>query len=346
MISVFDKNLLPFTDGLRKLTKLLLEFRYIHFDHVQIRPSEYIKGQVDGDMKKRVVPVSPDALGQPIEVFVHQKLGIALESVERAMRHGALYLDGKRITGSRLLPAQGTVVLILEEKGRSAEESSSPAPSFRVLFEDESLIAVDKPAGWPTQPTIGRTGESLVDFVSLRCHSTVSVVHRLDLETSGVVVFGKTSSATAALALQFKNRAAEKKYLAITQLPMPLSGIISRPLCRDPKRAGNFKIAVGGQGIEASTRYQRLNLRDDFCAVALYPQTGRTHQLRVHLASIGAPIAGDTRYGGCVRIQERTIARCLLHAQSLRLAHPLSGKAIDFEAPVPADMKPFWPGVA
>jgi 23S rRNA pseudouridine1911/1915/1917 synthase len=176
------------------------------------------------------------------------------------------------------------------------------------------------------QPTPARSGDSLVDLARAHLKREPGLVHRLDRETSGVTVFGKTAAATRALAAEFRDGKASKRYLAVTAAGLPARGRIALPLSRDPSRPGRWRASKRHQGIEALTDYARLREGEGFAVVELFPRTGRTHQLRAHLAAIGFPIRGDGLYGG------EPAERCLLHAASLTV----QGKT--FEAPPPADL--------
>jgi 23S rRNA pseudouridine1911/1915/1917 synthase len=152
------------------------------------------------------------------------------------------------------------------------------------------------------------------------------LVHRLDRETSGVTVFGKHPKATARLAAAFREGRAKKEYRAVTSPGLPEAGLIDLPLSKDPSRPGRFRASARANGVSAVTRYLRLYDSAEVSVVALYPETGRTHQLRAHLAALGHPILGDTLYGG------REGGRCLLHAHRLEI----DGWTV--EAPVPDDV--------
>jgi 23S rRNA pseudouridine1911/1915/1917 synthase len=240
------------------------------------------------------------------------------------------------------LRAGQVVAVVLEEGGRSALAAPAPPPSLSIVFEDEDLVAVDKPPGITAQPTEGRVGESLVDRVSERLGRPAGLVHRLDRETSGVTVFGKTAAATTALAAEFREGHARKRYVAATGPGLPESGTVDLPLSKDPSRPGRWRASHAANGVPALTYFRTLYSGEAFCLVELLPQTGRTHQLRAHLTALGKPILGDARYGGAARAAELPAPRCLLHAQALELAHPRTGAPLRIEAPVPEDLHRFF----
>jgi 23S rRNA pseudouridine1911/1915/1917 synthase len=253
-----------------------------------------------------------------------------LAHVER----GAVYLNGRRVkdAGVRVGPGQ-KVMVVLEEGGQSVVTApEAPPPRLEVLHEDRDVIAVNKPAGVTAQPTPGRVGDSLLDLVSQHLGFEAGLVHRLDRETSGVTVFGRNPRATSSLAAEFREGRAKKEYLAVVPSGIDAEGTIDLPLSRDPSRPGRWRASRQANGIDALTHFTRLDDDGEQAVVALFPQTGRTHQLRAHLAGIGFPILGDALYGGA------DAARCLLHARKL----DLEALQLAFEAPVPSDVKRFW----
>ncbi len=278
-------------------------------------------------MKRKTV-VAPR--GEALKSLLIRELGIAPSGADRLLTRGAVYVDGKRVHEGRVLNNGERVTIVLEESGASTDSAASSALVVTTLFEDADVIVVDKPAGLPAQPTPGGA-ESLLDVVSKRLGFDAGLVHRLDRETSGVTIFGKHPQATSALAAAFRDGLAHKRYLAATSPGLPERGSITLPLSKDPSRPGRWRASAQANGITASTNYERLFSGDEFALVALMPLTGRTHQLRAHLAGVGWPIIGDTLYGGL-----ESAPRCLLHAQRLEI----SGEA--FEAPIPADLRAYF----
>ncbi|HSN14608.1 MAG TPA: RluA family pseudouridine synthase, partial [Anaeromyxobacteraceae bacterium] len=198
------------------------------------------------------------------------------------------------------------------------------------------LAAVDKPAGVPAQATLTTDRGTLPELVSALLGSEAILVHRLDRETSGVTVFARTKGAAAALAEAFRSGAPEKTYLALcAKAPSPPEGRVAVALGKDPKRAG-LRL-VDPRGEPAATRYRTLRDGPSAALVEARPETGRTHQIRVHLAHLGASLLGDPRYGGPRRVGEVAIPRVMLHAARLKLLHPVTGAPLVFEAPLPED---------
>jgi 23S rRNA pseudouridine1911/1915/1917 synthase len=296
-------------------------------------------------MKRRTFRVETLHAGRPLGEVLAGVLGLPREEVERLVGVGAVYVGGRRSRDAavRLTPEQ-VVTVVLEEGGQSPLAAvSTPRLAPRILHEDDQVLAVDKPAGMTAQPTEGRVGDSLVDWVGAHLQRPAGLVHRLDRETSGVTVFGKTPEATAALAGEFREGHARKRYLAaVGPVSLPAQGFIELPLSKDPSRPGRWRATRAANGIPALTGYRVLFTGSDFLLVELLPQTGRTHQLRAHLTALGAPILGDSRYGGAPQAGGLAAPRCLLHARTLELAHPRTGSPVRFEAPVPEDLTRFF----
>jgi len=297
-------------------------------------------------MKRRTFRVEPPRAGKSLGEALAAELGLTREESERLVQAGAVYVAGRRCRDvkARLAPGQ-VVTAVLEESGQRTLEAAAPAPAvgLRILHEDADVLVVDKPAGVTAQPTVGRVGDSLVDRVSAHLGRPAGLVHRLDRETSGVTVFGKTAQATTALAAEFREGRARKRYLAATgPVQLAAQGSVDLPLSKDPTRPGRWRASRAANGIPAYTDYRVLHAGTEFCLVELLPRTGRTHQLRAHLTALGAPILGDKRYGGASQAGEIAVPRCLLHAQALELAHPRGGKPVRFEAPVPEDLARFF----
>lgn len=267
--------------------------------------------------------------GGTIGEAVASALGMSLTQANGLVSAGAVYLSGRRCRDASTPVAQGdAIIAVLEESGRAAAPSAS-SRSVVVLHEDARLIAVDKPAGVLAQPGPSG-GDNLLELVSKRLGREAGLVHRLDRETSGVTVFGKTREATSELAALFREGKARKRYLAVVASGvLPPRGEIDLPLSRDPSRPGRWRASRQANGIDAFTRFEVVE-QGAVTVVALMPETGRTHQLRAHLTALGAPIAGDRLYGG-----DPSAPRCLLHAQRLKL------EELELEAPVPDDMTSF-----
>jgi len=241
---------------------------------------------------------------------------------------------------------RGEVVLV--ERPPEPPPQVTPEPlGLEVLYEDEDLIVVNKPAGMLTHPAPGESHGTLVGaLLAYFGHGPLEaprpelarpgIVHRLDRETSGAIVVAKNEAAQRHLSAAFKNRFVYKRYLAITQ-GVPREMTLIAPIGRHPTL--RHKMHVGGVNPRyAETDFTVLARSGGFALVEARPHTGRTHQIRVHLKHLGAPILSDELYGR----RHPSLSRQALHAYELRLPHPRSGLFLTFVAPIPSDMRQAW----
>ena len=287
-------------------------------------------------LRRRSFDAGPEESGS-LAGALARRLGMTTGEATALVARGAVYVRGRRSTDpSRRVRTGDRVMVVLEESGRPVLAPEPAPPPLVVLHRDPALLAVDKPAGLPAQATPGGA-TSLVDLVARALGRAPGLVHRLDRETSGVTLFGLTPAATAALAAEFRAGRVVKQYLGATGPALPEAGTIDRPLVRDRSRPGRWR-AASGRGVPALTEFRRLGGGEGYALAALRPRTGRTHQLRAHLASLGAPLVGDARYGGARRLGGDAVPRCLLHAQALIVRHPLTGRPVTLLAPLPEDL--------
>ena len=211
-----------------------------------------------------------------------------------------------------------------------------------ILYEDDDLMVLDKPAGLTVHPAPGHPGHTLVNALlahfphladigdSLR----PGIVHRLDKDTSGVMLVAKNNKAQADLIEQFKTHSVTKAYLVLVKGRLtPKEGIIEAAIGRDP--ANRKKMAVVERGRQASTEYTVVKYIGDYTLLEVRPQTGRTHQIRVHLGAIGFPVAGDKVYG----VKAPFLSRQFLHASLLGFSLPSTGKHVEFKSDLPEDLE-------
>lgn len=245
----------------------------------------------------------------------------------------------------RVLP--GELVLIEYREAPATELLPEPIP-LSVVYEDSNVLVLDKPQGLVVHPAAGNPSGTLVNALLYYCErlreqfpeqeARPGIVHRLDKDTSGVIVTAKNAASREALARQFRLRQAGKQYLAIVKGEPPEdSGRIESWLLRDRRNRKRFRsLGAGGRGKRAVTRWRVLRRRAGHALLSLHPHTGRTHQLRVQLAALGCPIVGDALYGS------RGAATLLLHAYRLRLRLPGESAPRTFRAPLPARFAQFW----
>lgn len=294
--------------------------------------------------------------------------GFSRSQLQELVRQGRVRLDGATVTdpGIRVKSIQTIEIRVPPPH---PPEPKGEAIGLKVLHEDASLIVIDKPAGLVVHPAPGNRTGTLVNALIHHCGESLSgvggvarpgIVHRLDKDTSGVMVVAKTDRAHRALSAQFadhgRTTALERRYLAIVWgRPVPFKGMIRARLARHP--ANRLKMAVSAtKGREAITHYEVIESfagAGAHAAISLVEcrlETGRTHQVRVHLAHVGHPVIGDDLYGAGFRSRTRVLRESLqtailrlerqaLHAGFLAFEHPETGKTMQFTADLPADMK-------
>lgn len=271
---------------------------------------------------------------------------------QRMIKLGLVLVDGEaEESPKKLLQAGETVEFELPP---SLPENAKPvAFPLEILYEDEDLLLVNKPRGMVTHPSPGHHEDSLVNF--LLYHTRLAresglrpgIVHRIDKDTSGLLVVAKTDLAQEGLAEQFRTHSIERRYVALVwgELAQP-AGTIDQCLGRHPRE--RMKFAVRADGKRAVTHYRRLKLFRKLSLVECRLETGRTHQIRVHLSHLGHPLVGDPLYGqyrDLSRIYPPSVVEGLrsfegqaLHAQSLGFTHPVSGEQMFFEVEMPEEM--------
>ncbi len=223
---------------------------------------------------------------------------------------------------------------------------------LNIKHEDEHLIVIDKPAGLVVHPAPGHPSGTLVNALLFHCTDLKGIggverpgiVHRLDKDTSGLIVVAKTDHALASLQNQFQERTIKKVYLALARGRLsPAKGVVCLPIARHLKDRKKMATGTDDEGREAETAYEVILHMDGYDLVRLFPKTGRTHQIRVHLASLGHPILSDSLYGGRSRGREPVLDRQALHAHQLELIHPNNKEVMIFKSSLPADMAQLIP---
>jgi 23S rRNA pseudouridine1911/1915/1917 synthase len=279
------------------------------------------------------------------DLAVSSVAGISRAHAQRLIGDGRALVDGRRARASdRLRGGERIQVELSAPPDTSLRPESIP---LRLAYEDEAMLIVDKPAGLVVHPSAGHTSGTLVNALLGRAEAMgeplgsiagvgrPGIVHRLDKDTSGLLVVAKTDAAQASLMRQFGDRSIEKEYLALVrgEAPSP-RGRIEAPVGRDPR--DRQRMAVVASGREAVTEYEALGSGGGYTLLLLRPRTGRTHQLRAHLSYLGLPIAGDHRYAGGAG--PGGLARQFLHAARLTLDRPLDGKRLTAWSELPADL--------
>ncbi|MFM9969992.1 MAG: RluA family pseudouridine synthase [Burkholderiales bacterium] len=265
------------------------------------------------------------------------------------LKSGHILLDGRHVSpdekvwGHELVELQGENLAPVDP---SVVPPAAEAIDLKVVFEDETVLVIDKPAGLVVHPGSGNWSGTLLNALlhyapQVQDIARAGIVHRLDKDTSGLLVVAKTQIAQTSLVRQLQSRSVERIYLALVHGRVERDGEVEAPIGRDPHN--RVRMAVSGSGRPALTRYQ---VRQRYVTTTLLEcrlSTGRTHQIRVHLQSIGHPLVGDPVYrraasrGGPNAVSRFT--RQALHATRLAFLHPIGGERVEFESPLPEDMR-------
>jgi 23S rRNA pseudouridine1911/1915/1917 synthase len=260
------------------------------------------------------------------------------------IEQGSVLVNGKQIK-KRALPEVGDEIEIcfLLTPELSLEPENIP---LDILFEDEHLLAINKPAGMVVHPAPGHFSGTFVQALLFHCNLQrdagdlrPGIVHRLDKETTGVLLAAKTMQAHEKLVSLFSSRKIQKHYLALC-LGKPANVMIDAPIARHPTRRKEMAVCLD-KGKEAITRLKLLEFKNSLSLIEVELVTGRTHQIRVHMKHIGSPVIGDPIYGSSSTNKKYGVARQFLHAQKLQFTHPFTGKTIALKAPLPADFSHF-----
>jgi len=305
------------------------------------------------------VVAGPEALGQRTDRFLADAIGALSRSrVKSLMQEGAVLRDDVALHDPAEPVRPGARFVVQPPRLVAARPEAQRIP-FDILFEDADLIVLDKPAGLVVHPAPGNEDGTLVNALLAHCGESLpgiggerrpGIVHRLDKDTSGVMVVAKTERALATLSAAFAARDIDRAYQALVWgSPTPLGGVIEGAIGRDPRERKRMAVVSRG-GKQALTRYRTLRAWPPAATlVECVLATGRTHQIRVHLASVGHPLVGDPVYLRRVPAAAKTLSgaargalldfpRQALHAARLGFAHPRTGEPLAFERPMPGDM--------
>jgi 23S rRNA pseudouridine1911/1915/1917 synthase len=288
-------------------------------------------------------------------------------SLHRLIDGGFVRLDGRVVSASRRVRTGETIVVDIPPNP-TANPDPGANVEFPIVYEDAWMIAVDKPAGMAVHPSGRRLDGTLIHALHRRYrhpgdpeHDVVPrLLHRIDVETSGVVAVGLDEQFHHLVARQFEDRLVQKCYLAVVRgQPPEREAVIDLPIVPDKSSAVRLKLTTGaaGAGLPAVTHYRVLRSNASYSLLEVRPRTGRTHQIRVHLAAIGCPLVGDKLYGGDERLflhqlagtlgadqrEGLVIDRHALHSHSLTFFHPMLARETTVAAPLPADMAALVP---
>ena len=301
----------------------------------------------DGKAQVSWIDVGEDEAGQRIDNYLLARLkGVPKSHIYRILRSGEIRINSKRVEASQRVAAGDRIRI---PPVRVAERGEpEPAPHFRlpVIFEDEHLLAIDKPAGVAVHGGSGVAHGVIESLRGMRPQARfLELAHRLDRETSGVLLLAKKRAALTALHDMLRERAIDKRYLV---------GVAGRfrnelqrvrlALAKRVTKEGEKRVSVSDAGQEAETVFRRIERGTEYSLLEAELLTGRTHQIRVHLAHLGHPVLGDDKYGDFElnrALRKQGLKRMFLHAAKLSFAHPMTGEPLELVSPLPADLERF-----
>jgi 23S rRNA pseudouridine1911/1915/1917 synthase len=294
---------------------------------------------------QRRVPVPEGLDGERLDAALARMFGLPRTRAAELIGDGAVLVGGRPATKSDRVPA-GEWLDVTLPPPPAAQPAPEPVPGLTVVYEDDDIVVVDKPPGVAAHPTPGWAGPTVLQGLLAAGHTIATsgaaerqgIVHRLDAGTTGLMVVAKSEHAYSALKRAFREREVDKTYHALVQgHPDPLRGTIDAPIARHPSGDGRFAVVAGGR--PAVTHYETLEAFRAASLAEIRLETGRTHQIRVHMAAIRHPCVGDRLYGADPVLTARLgLSRQWLHAVRLSFAHPATGQRVEFSSEYPADL--------
>ena len=313
-----------------------------------------------GEKQNIAVELRPEHSGWRLDRALADALPtLSRERIKALVKSGALETTSGAIRDPSAKVRGDESFLLAVPEPTPAHNEAQNIP-LRVVFEDEHLLVVDKPAGLVVHPAAGNPDGTLVNALLHHCDGSLSgiggvarpgIVHRIDKDTSGLLVVAKTDVAHEGLAKQFAAHSIDRRYLAIvTGVPKAAEGTVDAPLARSSTNRKKISIVEEGRGKRAVTHWRRLQILRDAALVECRLETGRTHQVRVHMASLGHPLLGDPTYGRSGKahrdlLKELNFHRQALHATELGFTHPVTKNRLSFASGMPADMQELFTGL-
>lgn len=299
-------------------------------------------------MKELLIKVLPEQAKIRLDLFLTQhseknNLGLSRTAIQKLIREGGVFLNSQAINKpNHKISFSDEIKVVIPEKEKAGflpEEIP-----LEIVYEDDDLLVINKQSGLVVHPAAGNQEHTLVNALLGRGmelsdinKNRPGIVHRLDKETSGLLVVAKNNAAHLKLAKQFAQHTITRKYIAIVCGRVEFDeDIIEAPIGRHPLKRKSMAVSFAPNTKYAKTSYKTLKRSKNFSLLELHPFTGRTHQLRVHLAHLGYPILGDTKYG-----MNKNFSRLALHAQEIGFLHPATNKLIHFTSKLPAEFQEF-----
>ncbi len=284
--------------------------------------------------------------GERADAGLAKLMGLSRSAAAEILSAGSVLQNGKAIDKSDRLVDGAVLEVTLPEAKNDLEIVPSLVDGFKIVYQDEDIIVVDKPAGVASHPSVGWDGPTVpgcllalgVQIATSGAQERQGIVQRLDVGTSGLMTLAKSEVAYSRLKQAFRDRAVHKVYHAVIQgLADPLAGTFDAPIGRHPK--AEFKFAVMNDGKHSVTHYETLEAFRSASLVEIVLETGRTHQIRVHFSAFRHPLVGDTMYGADPTLAARVgLERQWLHAMRLSFVHPTTGNQVEFSSEYPAEL--------
>ena len=298
-------------------------------------------------MSEKKQLIVPEGLsGLRVDAGISKALGMSRTLVTSLIDDGLVLIDGKVVGKSDRLTSGALVELEITAKKNPLVIEPDDVPDFKVVFQDDHLIVIDKPAGVAAHPSVGWDGPTVpgallalgIQLSTSGAQERQGIVQRLDVGTSGLMVLAKSELAYSRLKQAFRDRTVHKVYHALVQgHPDPSAGTFDAPIGRHPK--AEFKFQVHEDGKPSVTHYQTLEAFRSASLLEIILETGRTHQIRVHFSAFRHPLVGDTMYGADPTLAKRLgLEHQWLHAVRLGFEHPITGDKVEFESTYPAEL--------
>jgi 23S rRNA pseudouridine1911/1915/1917 synthase len=297
-------------------------------------------------IESRSLSVPPGRAGERVDVALATLLGFSRTQAAEIVDSGGVTIDGRAVSKSDRVTADAWLEVTWQPR-RAAQIEPIPVADLRIVHDDGDLVVVDKPVGVAAHPSVGWTGPTVIGALAAAGYRIATsgpaeragVVHRLDAGTSGLMVVAKSEPAYRELKRQFHDREVEKVYHAVVQgHPDPSSGTIDAPIGRHPGSAWKFAVVAGGK--PSVTHYDTLEAFPAASLLEIHLETGRTHQIRVHMAAQRHPCVGDAMYGADPSLSARLgLERQWLHAMRLGFVHPATGDRVEYSSTYPADLQ-------
>ncbi|MBC7463282.1 MAG: RluA family pseudouridine synthase [Actinobacteria bacterium] len=294
----------------------------------------------------RTLVIPEGVAGERVDSALTRVLGLSRSSIAKLLEDGEITCGNNSMLKSERVTFGQIIEILLPDNSAKEPIPLTPLEGLNVVYDDESIIIINKPVGCAAHPSPGWTGPTVVGALTAAGYSVstsgaaerAGIVHRLDVGTSGLMIVAKTDQAYSALKAAFKNREVDKTYHALVQGHMdPTKGTIDAPIDRHPKEDYRFAVVMGGK--ESITHYEVIEFYRAVSLVKVELETGRTHQIRVHFSALRHPLVGDFTYGADPALAARLdMTRPWLHAIELKFKHPLSGAEMEFHASYPADL--------